>query len=401
MADLKPKPQKPGSTRSPAPSRLMPLAVAAAALLAVAGAGMFYYATQTATGPERGDTHKVVVGQETCDPADFTLPAGRQTFEIHNASDRTIEWEILDGVMVVEERENITPGFNSLLTAKLKPGTYEITCGLLSNPRGRLVVTPSEASEAERAAPPITAFIGPLSEYKVYLVTQSTALVSGAEALAAAIDAGDLAAARAAWLAARLPYKRIEAVTSRIADLENVIDPLPDYLAGRENDPAFTGFHRIEYGLWGQGTVEGLAPVAQRLVADVTELKNRMRAMKLAPEDLAGSAARQADRLATGQIAAGEDRWSGADLAGIEASLDGIAKGAGLLVPLVSDAAPDVAKTYGDQIAAARKALEGLKQGTDYPSYSSLDQPGREQLAVAFAGLDTAISALNPAIGLD
>lgn len=250
----------PGKTS--APSRLMPVAVAISALLAIAGAGLFYYATQTASGPERGNIHKVVVGAKSCDPMDFSLSAGRATFEIHNASDRPIEWEILDGVMVVEERENIAPGFHSLLTARLKPGTYEITCGLLSNPRGKLTVVPSESSEAERAAPPVTAFIGPLSEFKVYLAIQSAALVKDTGRLSAAIDAGNIEEARAAWLAARLPYRRMEAVMGRIADLENAIDPLSDYLEKREEDPAFTGFHRIEYGLWDKHSVAGLAPMA-------------------------------------------------------------------------------------------------------------------------------------------
>jgi iron uptake system component EfeO len=383
------------------PSRLMPFAVAGAALLALAGAGLFYYASQTATGPQRGDVHKVVVNQETCDPSDFTVPAGRTTFEIHNASDRPIEWEILDGVMVVEERENIAPGFHSLLTAKLKPGTYEITCGLLSNPRGTLVVTPSSESEAERAAPPLTAFIGPLSEFKVYLVIQSAALVKEAGRLAEAVAAGDLEAARSAWLSARLPYKRMEAVTGRIADIENAIDPLSDYLEKREADPAFTGFHRIEYGLWEKGSTEGLAPMADRLLADVTALKGRLREMKLAPEDLAGTAARQADRLATGPIVAGEDRWSGADLAEIEAGLDGIAKGAGLLVPLVSQAAPEAAARYEERLAAARAALQALKGADGYPPYGGLDGQARAGLAASFAALGEAIAAMNPAIGLD
>lgn len=383
-----------------APSRLMPLAVAGSALLAAAAAGLFYYATQTATGPERGDVHKVVVGDRTCDPADFTLPAGRATFEIHNASSRPIEWEILDGVMVVEERENIAPGFHSLLTARLKPGTYEITCGLLSNPRGTLVVTPSAESEAERARPPVTAFIGPLSEYKVYLATQSGALVKAAGALEAAVRAGDAEAAKAAWLAARLPYKRIEAVTGRIADLENAIDPVSDYLEQRERDPAFTGFHRIEYGLWEQGTVEGLLPVAEKLAADTAVLKDRLKALKLQPEDLAGTAERQARRLGEGQVRDGENRWAFSDPAELEANLDGMEKSVLLLRPLVADAAPEVAAAIDAGLAAVRAALAELKAGDAYPAYDTIGAEARDRLAEAFRALAEAISALNPAIGL-
>lgn len=382
------------------PSRLIPIALAGSALLVVAAAGLFYYASQTATGPERGDTYKVTVADGTCEPANFTLPAGRTTFEIHNASRRPIEWEILDGVYVIEERENIAPGFHSLLTAKLRPGSYEITCGLLSNPRGTLTVVPSEQSEAERVQPPVKAFIGPLSEYKVFVIGQSTALVNATEKLSEAINAGDLLAARAAWQAARLPYKRIEAVSNRIADLENAIDPLSDYLEQRENDAAFTGFHRIEYGLFGQNSADGLASVADTLLADVTELKTRLRETKLIPQDLADSAQREAARLSESQIASGENRWSFSDLAEIEANLDGMEKSVSLILPFAADADPAIAQRVIDDLAAARSTLAAFKNGGAYPAYDSLDDAARGKLAAAFHALADAISALNPAIGL-
>lgn len=42
--------------------------------------------------------------------------------------------------MVVEERENIAPGFSQKMTANLQPGEYDMTCGLLTNPKGKLIV---------------------------------------------------------------------------------------------------------------------------------------------------------------------------------------------------------------------------------------------------------------------
>ena len=124
----------------------MKLAVVAAALLVVAGGFAFYLASGTARRSDSGKADSAVtvtVTGRTCEPNDLTVPAGRNTFGIVNASDRAVEWEILDGVMVVEERENIAPGFSQTLTAKLAPGHYAITCGLLSNPRGALHVTTS------------------------------------------------------------------------------------------------------------------------------------------------------------------------------------------------------------------------------------------------------------------
>jgi iron uptake system component EfeO len=384
------------------PSRATPLAVAGAALLAVIAGVLFYYASQKASGPAAdGDVHQVTIRDKTCTPNAFTLPAGHTTFEIVNESDRALEWEILDGVMVVEERENIAPGFRSLLTARLKPGQYEITCGLLSNPRGTLVVTPSAESEAVRARPPLTAFIGPLSEFKVFLALQSGALVNEAGKLAAAIKAGDLDAARAQYLATRLPYKRIEAVTGRMADLENSIDPIADYLDKREADPAFTGFHRIEYGLFSENSLDGLAPVADKLVADVTDLKTRLRAMKLVPEDLAGSAERLARRMAEGQIQQGESRYASADLGEYDANLTGMEKSVLLLDPLLEGAAPAIAKEIRDQIAATRTLLASLKDGEKFRAYKDVDKSAREQLAKAFGALADTFAKVNQAVGIE
>jgi iron uptake system component EfeO len=387
-------------TSSP-PSRATPFAVAGAALLALIAGVLFYYTSQKASPPADSNVHQVTIRDKTCEPNAFTLPAGRTTFEIINESDRTLEWEILDGVMVVEERENIAPGFRSLLTARLRPGSYEITCGLLSNPRGTLVVTPSAESEAARARPPLTAFIGPLSEFKVFLALQSGALVTDASKLATAIKSGDLDGARAAYLATRLPYKRIEAVTGRMADLENSIDPIADYLEKREADPAFTGFHRIEYGLFSQNSLDGLAPIADKLVADVTDLKARLRAMKLAPEDLAGSAERQARRMAEGQIQQGESQYASADLAEYEANLAGMEKSVMLLDPLLEGAAPAVAKEVRDQIAATRTLLESLKDGGEFRSYKDVDASARDQIAKAFGALADTFAKVNQAVGIE
>jgi iron uptake system component EfeO len=83
----------------------------------------------------------VTITDKGCEPAALTVNAGKTVFLIKNASSRRIEWEILQGVMVVDERENIVPGFVQKLTTTLDSGSYGMTCGLLSNPKGTLTVT--------------------------------------------------------------------------------------------------------------------------------------------------------------------------------------------------------------------------------------------------------------------
>ena len=383
-------------------SGLMKLAVAGSAVLAVAAGGLFYYATITKKSAGDEKLIPIEVGAKACDPMNLTLPSGFHSFEIHNRSDRPVEWEILDGVMVVEERENIIPGLKSILRAQLMPGEYEITCGLLSNPRGKLTVTPSEHSEASAAAKPDTrAFIGILSEYKVFLAMQSNTMLKGADALQTAIEAGDLEAARVAYLQARAPYKRIEVIGGRFADLSAKIDPVATYLEKREDDPAFTGFHRIESGLWGANSTDGLVPFASQLTADLTTLKDRLKAAKLTPDMLLRNTSSFVNQQAEGQILSGDNAYSHLDLTDISAKLDGVEKTLNLLQPLSEKPAADETKTVMAALQDLRSTLAGLSAGETARSYTDIDDGARKALAEKAKALSAAISKLAAAIGLE
>jgi iron uptake system component EfeO len=229
-------------------SPAMRAAVAGSALLVVAGLATFWWAAGVARkAPPKAVDHAVTVTIQgnVCEPNDITVPAGRTTFTIVNQSQRALEWEILDGVRVVEERENIAPGFSQTMTAKLLPGDYAITCGLLSNPRGRLHVTPTAESDAEAARPSQVAYVGALAEYRVFLALAGGDLQDATQALADAITSGDLQQARALYVPAHQAYKRVEPMAELFADLDQRLNARADYFEKREADPAFTGFHRI------------------------------------------------------------------------------------------------------------------------------------------------------------
>lgn len=183
-------------------SSLMRVAVGGSAVLVIAGLGAFWYASnkaKQAAPQDDANTVTVTIQDNVCKPNDITVPAGRTTFRIVNNSDRALEWEILDGIMVVEERENIAPGFTQTMKVKLRPGDYDITCGLLSNPRGKLHVTPSAESEAEGNNPSALNFLGAQAEYKFYLISQSSQLADAVGELQAAIQAGQLQQAQALY----------------------------------------------------------------------------------------------------------------------------------------------------------------------------------------------------------
>src|SRR5471030_2544748 len=95
--------------------RLALFGASTVALMIVAGAGVYWLARHPSP-PPAGAQESAAAGQDQnaniavnvtaaqCDPSELTVPAGRVTFAIHNSGERALEWEILQGVMVVEER---------------------------------------------------------------------------------------------------------------------------------------------------------------------------------------------------------------------------------------------------------------------------------------------------------
>ncbi|HEY0213128.1 MAG TPA: iron uptake system protein EfeO [Paenirhodobacter sp.] len=388
---------------TPGPGRSLYWAVAAAACLALAGGAAFYYATLKNAQAARGQKadQVVTITATACEPMQVTVAGGRRSFEIVNTSDRPIEWEILDGVMVLAERENIAPGYRAGLTVQLAPGTYQMACGLLSNPRGTLIVTPSD--EAAQAASEVTVrkFLGPLSEYRVYLVMQGNAAQKSAQALRDAIAAGDLPGAKAAWLAARSPWRHIQPLAYRFSDLENTIDPRATYLAGREHDPAFSGYHRIEYGLFAQNSTAGLLPVADALLSDLEALKARLRAAPLDPQLLISLPVDTVGRIAQAQIMTGENAYAGSDLADLHASIEGVAKLVGLLGAVVAPVDPGLNDRITAQLQQVQGAIIAQKQGDTFPDYATLGADQRKALADAMTALGSVLGELPTVIGMN
>ncbi|MDG6401092.1 iron uptake system protein EfeO [Pseudomonas quasicaspiana] len=386
------------------PPRALKLAVAGSVVLMIAAGGLFYYASQTAMKKRAANNNAetvVTIHGHACEPNTLTVPAGKNAFRIVNRSERAVEWEILDGVLVIEERENIAPGLSQVINANLQPGDYAITCGLLSNPRGTLHVTPTAESEASaKARPSMVAFIGPLSEYRVYLSTQGSALIKTVNALQDAIAAGDLSAAQAAYLPARAAYQRIAPAAQRLAELDNAINARADYYEKREQDPGFSGFHRIEYGLFDKHSVDGLLPVAQRLQADVTTLKQQLLAQNMAPEQLASVIARNMRSLAEIRSNGEEERYSHSDLNGFVANLEGTRKVIDLLRPMLAKSAKPLLEQIDAAAAALDTELNGLSTDSGMRPYDQVDAVQRKLIADKAKALADALDGIDEALGL-
>jgi len=300
---------------------------------------------------------------------------------------------------VVEERENILPGFVQSLSARLEPGQYQMTCGLLSNPKGQLTVT---AANTATAAPSTLDLVGPLAEYKVYVINQINDLVERTKHFAEAVKAGRLAEAQKLYAPTRQPYERIEPIAELFADLDKSIDVRADDFEMKEADPAFVGFHRIEKALFADKTTSDMQAVADRLVTDVGELKTRVADLTVPPKKMVGGAADLIEEVASTKISGEEDRYSGTDLWDFQANVDGAQKIFDLLRPLIAKRDTALAGRVEANVGKVDMLLARYRGGDGrFQNYEKLNTSDHNALKGAITALAEDLSLLRGTLGID
>ncbi len=117
----------------------------------------------------------------------------------------------------------------------------------------------------------------PLAECKAYVQAEAKDLVAKTTEFTAAVKAGNIAKAKSLFAATRYHYERIEPIAELFNELDPAIDAREDDFKQGPKDPAFTGFHRIEYALSVENSTAGVNEIADKLLADVKTLQTRNR----------------------------------------------------------------------------------------------------------------------------
>ncbi len=252
------------------------------------------------------------------------------------------------------------------------------------------------------AVPSPLDLVEPISQYKRYVIAEVDQLVAQTKAFADAIKAGKLDEAKKLYAPSRVSYERIEPLAELFSDLDVAIDSRADDHDQQEKDPGFTGFHRLEYGLFAENTTEGLAPVADKLVADVIDLQGRIKALTTPPEKVVGGAAALIEEVAATKISGEEDRYSRTDLWDFQANVDGAKKIVELLRPLLATANKDLLDKLDknfvtvDGILAKYKTPDG-----GFETYEKLTEADRNALKGPVTTLAEDLSQLRGTLGLN
>jgi iron uptake system component EfeO len=375
-----------GGGRPADPARVRPkvarrTAVGASAMAAVVVLGACGSSTAGGAGNSGGVRAVAIKLVKTgCSPAKLSLPAGPTKFSVSNDDASAIsELEILDHAgRIVSEVENVPPGLSSSFSVTLKPGTFTLSCpgGTARDGKGTLTVTGKVPTvPVADAAARATA----IARYRDYLEQQSDLLVAKTIGFANAVEAGNIAAAKAAYAPARAPYERIEPVAESFGDLDPRID-------ARANDvPAnkWSGFHKIEQALYAKNDLAGMAPVARRLVADVTKLDRLVKTVSLQPATIANGAVELLNEASTSKITGEEERYSHIDLVDLAANVDGSRVAFDSVAELLPKDSPVTKSEIDTRFAAVDTALTPYRRGDDFVLYTALTTAQTRRIALA------------------
>jgi len=266
---------------------------------------------------------------------------GLQTFQLHNTSSGAAEVYLINPVggsidpdsvsaPVYAEVEGLGPGTTTPMQVDVGSGSYAFECELQYT--GPIIGPIVQIPGSVRGTPGILSVTynnlagsvgSPAAQYRAYVSVGLDTLVGQTNTLLADVRAGSLSAVRQAWLTAHLTYERLGAAYGTFGNFDTEIDGRPDGLPGGVNSPEFTGFYRVEYGLWHGQTAAALTGLVSQLDHDVRALRAAFPHLQLVLSDLGLRTHEILENDLQFQLTGHDDYGSGTTLATTLANIEG------------------------------------------------------------------------------
>jgi iron uptake system component EfeO len=367
-------------------------------LVAVAGCGSNASSTGSASngvaGASATRTVDVVITSDGCAPALDSYTSGPLTFKVSNKNATGVtEIELLSGERIIGEKENLAPGFSGSFALQLGAGEYTLYCPGASREKTTLKVTGGAVSQAP------TDSAGLLAEatksYAQYVNSQVSLMISNTQPLVDAIKANDLAAAQAAYGKARPYYERIEPVAESFTSGKDNLDSDIDARADDVPAAQWTGYHRIEKGLFQDKTTAGLDGYATGLMTNLRKLQSLTAHLTYQPAELANGAVSLLDEASKTKITGEEERYSHIDLVDLQANVEGSEQAFAALKPGLAKIDPTLTSTIATRFAAVDTLLDTYRSKTaigGFVSFTTLTPADTTAIAQALQAVSEPLS---------
>ncbi|WP_052432755.1 EfeM/EfeO family lipoprotein [Streptacidiphilus carbonis] len=378
--------------------RRPPLRAAAAALTAATVVALLGVAVGDA--PDGPAAPVITVSERDCGAGwgagSATSPAGHLLLRLSDtARDPAEVYLIAPGNgEVYAEVLSLLPGVDRTLTTTLDGGSYALRCvftdgTVLTSSIRTLTGTLNGAGAVAGVRPLPDLDLGaPVAAYRGYVTAALPGLLTDSRRLAGDLAAGDLARARADWLPAHLDYERLGAAYNSFGDFDRAIDGTADGLSGGTADPSWTGFHRIEYGLWhGQGAAV-LKPLGSGLVKDVQDMVADFPSADTDPGDLPLRSHEILENALQFQLSGAADYGSGTALATLQANIQGTRAVLGTLTALITPRAPALLPAVDAELSVLDAGLSACRTPDGgWTAPTALPLTRRQQLDSALGGV--------------
>ncbi|AXH99968.1 EfeM/EfeO family lipoprotein [Sporosarcina sp. PTS2304] len=233
--------------------------------------------------------------------------------------------------------------------------------------------------------------------YKKFALEQMDQFVIETEKFVTAVKTGQLEEAKAIYPLARMYFERSEPIAESFGDLDPRIDArLADVQEEGQGEEEWSGYHKIEYGLWVEKTTEGYAEVADQLLKDAKELRARVETVEVSPDLMITGAVDLLNEVSTSKITGEEEIYSHTDLYDFKANIEGAEKIFEILKDKMVAKDQALVDELESKFATINELLEKYKDGSDgYISYEQLTQEDTKALSEAVNQLGEPLSMMG------
>ena len=333
-----------------------------------------------------------------CDRTSLSAGAGDVQFAVTNESGLKGEFEIISSTPEIVIEEFLDDGASGTFKVPLKAGQYQVICGAPSNTRADLVIS-GEGEAAPGTSVNQAELAAAVTSYQGFVLDQTEDLATSTKSFTDAVRAGDTAKAKQLYAQVRIPWEQIEPVAELFPDSDAVIDSRADDFPKAEQDPSFTGFHALEYGLFAGGSVD-MPTLADKLDSDIQALIANVKALKIQPQVMTNGAAALIEEAAQTKITGEEERYSGTDLVTLQANVDGANKVFTLVSPLLATSNKQLNDDLTAQFAKVQATLDSYKTSDGFESYGEVSEADRAKLKTSMAELSELLSQVSGSLGL-
>jgi iron uptake system component EfeO len=257
----------------------------------------------------------------------------------------------------------------------------------------------SDANSSDKGADNALIATG-VAEYQRWVRSETTKIRAQAKVFTDAVRAGDVEAAKAAFAPSRVGWEGIEPVASLVPEIDGAVDARVDDFEN-EDDPAWTGWHRLEYQLWAKGVItDADKQLADQLDKDLETLETKVATLTIKPAVVAVGASELIEEVSGGKITGEEDRYSHTDLWDFAANVDGSKQAYEALKPALQQADEAEATKIDGLFAKLDSQLATYEDGTGYKPYDALTDADKDKMKATLGQLSEELSNMAGTLGL-